>query len=436
MNDYTKKVLSKLDIEANGWTDTVNGNIEKYRKGNFRIRLTDKQGNPIKNAEVKLELKNHEYKFGSTTFLCDEFESNPELKELYMERFGKIFNQGVIALYWRDDEPEKGKYRFDKDSGYRYRRPPTDLALEFCEKLNLQPKGHNMIWQNPTIGIPQWARSLSKPELEREIINRIKILAERYADKIPVWDVTNECTAFYNEIMPDNYDSTAWHYATKLFKNNHLIINDYNSFFGHSYTNMASALYYQTQKLRAEGARVDAIGMQCHLFTSPENLPSHGALDINHMYNMLEVYGKLGPVHVSEVTVPSYDGGEYLEMQAKIVENYYKIWFSHPATASIVWWNLANGYAFVNPENPSWNEDYYGGGLLNKDLSKKPAYDVIDRLVNKEWHTAETLVTDENGCANLNGFYGDYQAVIKVGKDETELKLELYKGKTVSEIKL
>ena len=76
-----------------------------------------------------------------------------------------------------------------------------------------------------------------------------------------------------------------------------------------------------------------------------------------------------------------------------MMKNLYRLWFSHPAVGSIVWWNLADGFAFRHPSDPNRNENAYGGGLLRHDLSAKPAYDVLDRPINTEWHTEEKTET-------------------------------------------
>jgi len=89
---------------------------------------------------------------------------------------------------------------------------------------------------------------------------------------------------------------------------------------------------------------------------------------------------------------------------------------------SIVWWNLVDGYAFVNPENPSWNEDYYGGGLLRKDFTPKPAFEVVNRLINKEW---KTNVTDGEYKITVekNGFVSEH--TVKLSKTSPFIHIQL-----------
>jgi len=58
------------------------------------------------------------------------------------------------------------------------------------------------------------------------------------------------------------------------------------------------------------------------------------------------------------------------------------------------------------------DENRYYAGILRNDMSHKKAFDVLDRLINHEWQTEESLVTDENGRAYFNGFYGDYNVTV------------------------
>ena len=48
-------------------------------------------------------------------------------------------------------------------------------------------------------------------------------------------------------------------------------------------------------------------------------------------------------------------------------------------------------------------------GFIRKDHSRKPAYDMLKRLVRQEWWTDTTVKTDENGWAQARMFKGDYR---------------------------
>lgn len=201
------------------------------------------------------------------------------------------------------------------------------------------------------------------------------------------------------------------------------------------------------KKIMYAGGRIDGLGIQNHFFFKeeyvfndarkeykPDHIDDRDMLSAEHIMNMLGVYsGLCGCLHISEITIPSYDKTpEKLEVQAKIVENLYRIWFSTESVKSAVWWNLVDGYAFINPANPDWDEDYYGGGLLNRDFSEKPAYKVIDRLVNKEWHTQFDATADSIGQTTADMFHGTYDITVN-GAKFTE---KVDKGTTIINIRL
>ena len=51
-------------------------------------------------------------------------------------------------------------------------------------------------------------------------------------------------------------------------------------------------------------------------------------------------------------------------------------------------------------------------GLLRKDMSPKPAYNVLKKLTQEDWRTETSLTTDANGKATFRGFYGEYELMI------------------------
>lgn len=95
-----------------------------------------------------------------------------------------------------------------------------------------------------------------------------------------------------------------------------------------------------------------------------------------------------------------------------------------------------DGYAFVNPENPSWNEDYYGGGLLRKDFTHKPVFEVVNRLINKEWKTNVTDITDEKGNMSFRGFHGEYKITVEKNGFVSEHTVKLSKTSPFIHIQL
>ena len=439
MNDR-RKVLELFDEQEASWKQRSAEGIERYRKGDGRITVIDKNGKPISNAKIKLTQTNHEFRFGANLFMLDELESE-EKNEKYKKYFSDIFNMATLPFYWDALEPERGKPRYAKDSPKIYRRPSPDLCIEFCKKHGIEPREHALAYDS---FFPQWLYDASVEEVKQELERRCAEISERYADKIPTIEVVNEMewengkTSFYNE--PD-YIEWCFKTAEKYFPNNQLGINEHT---GLSWGDMCRATdkyYAYIEANMLKGARIDAIGMQYHLFNKAEFEYESTRLTLNpqNLYDHMDLYSNFGkPLQITEVTIPAYSWeSEDEEIQAEIIEKLYSIWFSHPNVEQIIYWNLADGYAhFWDPDpekikasqgDMTLGENYYYGGLLRFDLSRKPAYFKIKELLQKRWHTEAELVTDKNGSAEFRGFYGDYSAVISSSEEVVRTKISLSK---------
>ena len=137
-------------------------------------------------------------------------------------------------------------------------------------------------------------------------------------------------------------------------------------------------------------------------------------LDVESMLEILDVFDSYGyPMHISEITIPGSGlNDENEEIQAYLVEKLYRTWFATRNMKSIVWWNLVDGYAAYAPLGSNVGENRCGGGLLRFDMSRKPAYEVLDNLINKEWNTSFETVVDKNGELSFRGFYGEYEIMV------------------------
>ena len=430
MNDR-KKILELFEEQKEYTDKRISEGIEKYRKGNAEIIVTDKNGKAVPDVKIKAVQKTHEFRFGANIFMLDELETD-EKNEKYKECFKDLFNMATLPFYWDTLEPERNKPRYDKASPKVYRRPSPDLCIEFCEKHGIEPREHALAYEQ---FFPKWLYDASVDEVKKEYERRCAEISERYADKIPTIEVTNEMnwpkgkTAFY-----DQPDFVEWCFKTteKYFPNNQLVINDTTSSWKDR-GRTTDKYYAYTEANMLKGARVDAIGMQYHLFNKREEEYENTRLTLNpeKLYKQMDLYSNLGkPLQITEVTVPAYSWEkEDEEIQAEIIEKLYSIWFSHPNVEQIIYWNLVDGYAHLWDPDPekikasqgdmTLGENYYYGGLLRFDLSPKPAYYTIKNLIQKVWHTKADIVTDKNGGCSFRGFYGDY-----------ELELEL-NGKTV-----
>ena len=89
----------------------------KHRMATRTIRLLDQHGSPLRNQEVEIRQKKHEF-----LFACGAFDFLPLANghiqgedKLFMEnRLNKwlnLFNAGTLPFYWAEFEPEMGRPR-------------------------------------------------------------------------------------------------------------------------------------------------------------------------------------------------------------------------------------------------------------------------------------------------------------------------------------
>lgn len=424
MMNERRKILEQFEKQNDFFNERISDGIQRNRKGDAKIVLSC-NGRPVTNAVIEIEQKTHEFKFGANLFMLDELETD-EKNEKYKKYFSDVFNMATLPFYWDATEPQREKTRYAKNSPKVYRRPAIDLCIEFCEKHGIEPREHGLAYEH---FFPEWLYDKSVSEVKAELERRYAEISERYADKIQTIEVTNEMgwksgrTQFYDE--PD-YVEWCFKLAEKYFPNNRLVINEDTYCCWQDAGRVADKYYAYTEAAMLKGARIDAIGMQYHLFNRRENelAATKETLDPKNLYKHMDLYsGFKKPLQITEVTVPSYSwNDEDEQIQAEIIEKLYSVWFSHPNVEQIIYWNLIDGYAYVsNPEpekikaqqgDMTIGENYFYGGLLRFDMSPKPAYLKIKELTQERWHTKTDVCTNANGIAAFRGFYGNYDLKI------------------------
>ena len=428
MHDREKSLVHFRNPEVRAM---LQANIEKYRKGDGTVTVLDAAGKPVAGASVKLVHKKHECKFGANLFMLEEFET-PEKNERYKQYFSELFTMATLPFYWSATEPEKGHFRYEKGSSPMYRRPPIDLCMEFCAEMGIEPREHALAYD---FQFPKWLKGLSPEEVKIELERRYQEISSRYADKIPTIEVTNEMnwpegmnvTRFYEQP-----DFLAWCYemAEKYFPNNQIAINEAMNESWLQRGRVTDIYYSYIENLQLKGKRIDAIGMQFHALTSSDMIPTEPQRMLPVMYNpqkllsRLDLYARFGkPLQITEITLSAAGPQpENEEIQAELLEGLYSTWFAHPNVEQIIYWNLVDGYAYVDSEDPevikksmgdmTIGENRFYGGLLRFDMTPKPAYYKLKELLQETWHTEVKTVTDANGQLRFRGFWGDYEAEV------------------------
>lgn len=407
------------------WSDPavdkrINEGIEANRKGDFSISIPAYKG----KTEITIEQNRNEFLFGTTAFMVNGFDTKDK-NDKFTGLFTKFFNFAVVPFFWQTLEPEQGKLRYDSGSNYVYRRPPPDEVLSFCKKYNITPKGHCLVWNNITHSIPTWMPK-DTAQVEKLFDHRIRTVAQKYGNSINTWDVVNEAMRYeFRTVLPRDYVYKSFAVAKDAFpKQDKLMINEATTEVWKHDQQEYSPYYMMIQGLLQRNIPIGGIGLQFHFFN--ENLFTEtlagNDMTPKQLFSILDLYQRFDkPLQISEITIPTLPNNDIgRKQQATLTKNFYRLWFSHPAVEAIVWWNSVDGTAVKG-------EDKWGGGFVNNDFTPKPAYDVLNNLINKEWKTNISTTVESDKYA-FRGFYGDYTIRIKQGKKVTEKKVSFSKN--------
>ena len=388
----------------------IDANIEKYRKGDFKIEVRRADGTPLA-ARAEVRQTGHAFDFGISPLMLGAMG---EKEQAYRDAVTDLFNFVTTTFCWNATEIAPGKFRFDEGVEEIYRRPPAERVWQFAKENGLRAKGQPLFcgrW------CPEWiGEDLDKLKTEWERF--VREVAARYDGKYHVFDVVNESYARGSwrnmEWLPiPRFELVRWLMTTagEIFSDRtHMERNEPTPV---NYGEYAKQYYEDNKRLLEEGVRLDSIGIQFHFFHGKDCLEKliYGESNLGEIYKNYHRLSTLGvPTYISEITVPTHyvglsrEAGETL--QAEILDRLYRLWFSIPSMQGIVYWNLKDG--------DTWQgEDKCLGCLLDENMRRKPSYYALEKLIKREWNTALTDRTDEAGALVFRGFYGTYEVTVE-----------------------
>ncbi len=415
--EFRALCMEKFDAKSHELNARAKKNIEAYRKTGHTLRLLDQNGIPVSGARIRVIQKTHDFRHGANIFMLDEFREQ-ESNERYRALFAQYFNLATVPFFWSATEPEAGRLRYDIGSPKLYRRPPAELCVRYCEENGIMPKLHCLYYDKL---IPDWLPKNSPAEMWKLYEKRFAEIAERYAGRMYEFEVTNEMISTHGwtscSVLAHERDTgiRMWKMAREYFRNETLVINDsYPKDVG--MRRYCDPYYLMLKDLISQGASIDKIGVQNHIFCGVSTGRQEDGLmqriehfDPDIVIRGLEILSEFGrPLEITEITIPTLGEGEEAEqLQADILRQLYTIWFATPRMDGAVYWNVADGTAV---SVPGWDENVCRGGLFHRDMSPKLSALMLKHLFEEEWHTEEELVTDAYGCACFRGFFGDYTA--------------------------
>jgi GH35 family endo-1,4-beta-xylanase len=360
----------------------LENDIRNFRQRQVRVRVLDAEGGPVENAEVEVVQTRHDFLFGCNLFAFGRWDDK-RLEEQYRQRLAHLFNFATVAFYWSGLEGAGGR----ADYG------PCDQAIAWATKRGLAVRAHPLLWDQ---AIPPRLDKMKPDQARRAVEEHVRRTADRYRDRVLWWDVWSEPApdrAFGPLRLPA---ADPLHWVAQTRPRGRLAIEGGDP----------DRLARQAADIRSAGAPLDAIAIQCH--------QHNGSWPMETVRQVLDKAAGSGlPVHVSAVAILGGPADE--AAQAEAVRRFYTAAFAHPKVASITWWDLSDRFAWKNAP----------AGLVRADLSPKPAYRALDRLLNHLWRTDAAGRTGDDGRIAVRAFFGTYRIAARAGDRKKTVPLDL-----------
>jgi endo-1,4-beta-xylanase len=388
------------------WRRAAAARIEKYRKGDLTVAVTDAHGKPVQNATVTVRMKRHAFAFGSEISALYFVKDTPDARR-YRETILSSFNKVVFgtALKWPDWEGVWGGSE----------RTAVTQALTILHEHGIAVRGHNLVWPSWVYLPPDLPKLKDRPDALRKRINdHITEEVSALRGQCQEWDVVNE--PYDNRTLIDIFGGDAvmaeWYNrahdadpAAQLFLNDEGEMEN-----GGDDTTRQETFKAQIALLKAKG-HLGAIGVEGHfseILTPPERLLA-----------LLDDFSRFGlPIQANEFDVTVTDP----QLQADYERDYMTVLFSHPAVQGIVLWG------FFAPQSAN-----AVAALYRADWTLKPNGKAWYDLVFRRWWTNADGTTDNHGRYRTRGFLGDYQITVSKGGRTRTLRVSLpHRGQTLS----
>jgi len=396
--------------------------IEKYRKSDITLQLTDEHGNPIPGSPLAtINLVRHQFNFGCSMFGMSRLPDYNPIKKAGLQAILDLFNQVVVVDHWHNPFGE-----------IEDKHPAKDIA--WAEANNMRMRYHAILYEEPREALE---KKFTQDEYWQLFEQRFQQVAAITAGKPLTYDVINEVVArkhwfrnnpksFYR-MVPDYPDLSqpelvvrAYALARKYFgpaaklaalENGNPRPDD----------KLYNDIIPMWKAALDAGADIDYIGTQCHFFDDgqsfrPEerqrNKNAFTMAVISQALDMQKVLNK--PIEVTEFTGPSRNKLKSEEQNKKLWTmteaensawqiNFYKLVFSKPYIIGLTRWNLIDSYCGRAAD----------GGMLTQEGTKHQIYHDLKKLIKETWHTRVTQPPDKNNTITFRGFHGDYQVTVE-----------------------
>lgn len=388
------------------WRAAAETRIEKHRKADLAITVSDAAGKPVPGAQVAVAMKRHAFGWGSAVTAKNILRQDAD-----GDRYRGVIASNFTRVVFENDL----KWPVWESPGGREK---TLTAADWLRARNIEIRGHTLIW-------PSWKQTPGdlqrlkddparlRQRINGHITNEVSTMKGRLVD----WDVINE-PYNNNDVMQvlGDAEMIAWFKLARQFDPQvHLYLNDYAILSAGGLDRSHQDHFEKTLRfLKDGGAPISGLGMQSHFGGTPT--------PPERMLAILDRFAAIG----LEISITEHDiDTEDEQLQADFTRDFLTTVYSHPAVAAVLTWGFW--------ENAHWrpNAAYY-----RKDWSLTPAGQVWVDLVRGRWWTNCHARTDAAGVVRTRGFIGDYEITVTHGAATQTVRTALSGAGTKIDVRL
>jgi len=368
------------------WRKAALERIEQHRKADLSLTVTGTDGAPLAGKAVSLNLRRHEFGFGSAV-VAARLSGGSEDDRRYREIIDRLFS---IVVF--ENDLKDGNWSPDfPDERRNARNEELDKAFAWLAERRIGVRGHYLM----QVATPYNLQNVTDPVVIRDLtLASVRERLEFVKDRVTEWDAINhpiawEGASMLNQIAGlEQLDRDVFTLGRSLTKLPFFVNEDQIFRPGPQ----CDDTYTYIGSLIADGHRVDGLGNQAHFHES--YLPSP-----EHLLAVTDRFAALVP-HQS---ITEYDivTTEDEALAADYTRDVLIAVFSHPAYTSFLFWGFWEGTHWI-PAAASWNRDW----------SIRPRGEVIEEWIGKRWHTALEAQTNEEGKIAWRGFPGRYEVTV------------------------
>jgi endo-1,4-beta-xylanase len=420
--NYEKTVIfNQLPIELDGdkyggsepdapWRIAAEQSIEQIRKANLTVKIVTPNGQPVSGAEVRFEMTQHAFKFGSAV-VSNKFNGGTALNATYEQKMldldgrGHGFNEIVFENDHKWNAWEQHWFSSQAEIA-------SDMA--WLKSKDISVRGHNLLWPGWQLVPTDITASQTTDYIKTRIRNHVNnILTYTGVGRECIdWDVLNEITT--NNDIANKFAGTTGYptgrelyaevfkQADSLAPNSKMYINDYIAIEQGDGPNGIATWKQRIDELIARGAPVEGIGFQGHFSSAPTGIPRVKEI-LDDFWNRYHLEAKVTEYDIAKTASQN--------LQANYMRDILTICFAHPSMKGFIMWGFWDGSHWLG-NSPIYNTDW---------TVKASGTAFIDQVFTKWWKD-EKINTGTSGESVLRGFKGKYKITVKLPDGRTAIQ--------------